>query len=58
MSWENANMLVKKGMERMTLTSWLRGHNIKFNERADTEELRQLYIKAETTEKEETNEFR
>lgn len=46
--WQNSELLVKRGMERIALTSWLREHNVKFDERADTEELRQLYIEGET----------
>ena len=43
----NSEMLVKRGMERIALTSWLREHNVKFDERADTETLRQLFIDKE-----------
>lgn len=33
---------------RITLTSWLRHHNIPFEDTMDNEELRQLYIAVET----------
>lgn len=33
---------------KRTLKSWLRDHNIPFNEELETEELRQLYIDVET----------
>ena len=33
---------------RRTLKSWLRDHNIPFNEELETEELRQLYVSVET----------
>lgn len=33
---------------RRTLKSWLRDHNIIFNEELETEELRQLYVDIET----------
>lgn len=33
---------------RITLTSWLRWHNIPYSEDMDNEELRQLYIDVET----------
>lgn len=33
---------------RITLTSWLRFHNIKYDENMTNEELRQLYIAVET----------
>lgn len=33
---------------KITLTSWLRRHNIPYSEDMDNEELRQLYIDVET----------
>ena len=32
---------------RITLTSWLRHHNISYNDNMSNEELRQLYVDAE-----------
>lgn len=34
--------------QRITLTCWLRDHNVEYNEDMTTEELRQLYIGKET----------
>ena len=43
----NAELWVKSNMERTALTDWLIRHNVEFDETAETEELRQLYIKKE-----------
>ncbi len=43
----NAELLVKKGMERIVLIDWLKRNNVTFDEGAETEELRQLYINKE-----------
>lgn len=43
----NAELWVKSNMERIALISWLTRHNVKFDKTAQTEELRQLYIKKE-----------
>lgn len=43
----NAELWVKSNMERTALISWLTRHNVEFNKTAETEELRQLYIKKE-----------
>ena len=43
----NAELWAKPNMERIALISWLKRHNVEFDELAETEELRQLYIKKE-----------
>ena len=43
----NAELWVKPNMERIALIDWLKRHNVEFDETAETEELRQLYIKKE-----------
>ena len=43
----NAELWVKPNMERIALIDWLKRHNIEFDKTAETEELRQLYIKKE-----------
>ena len=42
-----AELWAKPNMERTALISWLTRHNVEFDEKAETEELRQLYIKKE-----------
>lgn len=34
--------------KRITLTSWLRSHNVEYDENMSVEELRELYIMKET----------
>ena len=46
---ENAELLVHNDAQsiHIALTSWLRNHNVKYDDNMNNEELRQLYIKAE-----------
>ena len=43
----NAELWVKSNVARTALIDWLKRHNVEFNESAETEELRQLYIRKE-----------
>ena len=43
----NAELWVYPKMERIALIKWLIENNVEFDETAETEELRQLYIRKE-----------